>query len=250
MAPTMLFGVKEGALPRNMGERKLKARSIIVLIAVSFSIVLLTSSTGFFFASGISITMVNHYPVNGETYAFVDHFLEQTTAVNTNTTVSISIDSGLLIPMTYQGIRNEIVPDDTTARDWHTWNLTISAMTEPGAHTFQFFRRYYVWQETDQYWAEFNSHSTVMSFNIAESSATPSPSPTSTPMISPTPTSTPTEPVTPSPAPTAIATPSPLPETINPVFTFTIIIASAITAFLVLTIFVLRKNNQKTEKKI
>lgn len=213
-----------------------------MLTAISFSIVLFTSSTSLFSANGISITMVNHYPADGETYEFMDHFLEQTTAVNTNTTVSVTIDGGPLIPMTYQGIRTEIVSGDTAARDWHTWNLTISAIAEPGAHTFQFFRHYYVWQEADQYWAEFNSHSTALSFNIAESSVTPSPSPTSMPMSSPTVTATPY------PTPTASVTPSSPPEIINPILTLTVITASAITAFLVLFMFILRKHNQKCSR--
>ena len=126
--------------------------------------------------------MANYYPDDGGTYEFVDHFVEQTTAVNTNTTVSVSIDGEPPIPMTYQGIKNEIVSGDTVARDWYTWNITVPAITAPGRHTFQFFRHYYVWQEADQYWAEFNSHSTVQSFNIGNSSATPSPTPPPTTM--------------------------------------------------------------------
>jgi len=182
-------------------------------IIVSVFLVLFALSTSLFSASGASIAMVNCYPDDGEAYEFVDHFLEQTTAVNTNTTVSVSIDGEPLIPMTYQGIKNEIVSGDTVARDWYTWNITVPAITTSGRHTFQFFRHYYVWQEADQYWAEFNSQSTVQSFNIANSSATPSPTPPST--------------------------------TMNTAYIFAIIAASAITAVLVLATFTLRKRTQR-----
>jgi len=111
--------------------------------------------------------MANYYPNDGGTYGFVDHFLMQTTAVNTNTSVSVSIDGGPLVPMTYQGIINETVPGDTAARNWYTWQITIPALTAPGKHTFQFFYHYYVWQDKDQYWADFNAYSTVKSFTIA-----------------------------------------------------------------------------------
>jgi hypothetical protein len=196
---------------RNMLQRKLK--STIILTAVPIFLVLFVLSTSLFSASGTSIAMANYYPDDGETYEFIDHFVEQTTAVNTNTTVSVSIDGEPLILMTYQGIKNEVVSGDTVARDWYTWNITVPAITAPGRHTFQFFRHYYVWQEADQYWAEFNSYSTVQSFNIAEHLATPSPSPP--------------------------------PATMNPVYIFTVIAASAITAFLVLATFTLRKRIQR-----
>jgi hypothetical protein len=184
-----------------------------MLTVVFVFLVLFTSSTHLFSANGTSIAMTNHYPDDGGTYGFVDHFVEQTTAVNTNTTVSVSIDGEPSIPMTYQGIKNEIVSGDTVARDWYTWNITVPAITAPGKHTFQFFRHYYVWQEADQYWAEFNSYSNVQSFNIAEHLVTPSPSPP--------------------------------PATMNPAYIFAIIAASAITAFLVLVTFTLRKRTQR-----
>jgi hypothetical protein len=196
---------------RNMLQRKLNPT--IILSAVPIFLVLFALSTSLFSASGASIAMANYYPDDGGTYEFVDHFVEQTTAVNTNTTVSVSTDGESPIPMTYQGIRNEIVSGDTVARDWYTWNITVPAITAPGRHTFQFFRHYYVWQEVDQYWAEFNSHSTVQSFNIANSSATPSPTPP--------------------------------PTTMNPTYIFAIIAASAITACLVLAMFTLRKRTQR-----
>ena len=111
--------------------------------------------------------MANYYPNDGGTYGFVDHFLMQTTAVNTNTSVSVSIDGGPLVPMTYQGIINETVPGDTAARNWYTWQVAIPALTASGRHTFQFFYHYYVWQDKDQYWADFNAYSTVKSFTIS-----------------------------------------------------------------------------------
>jgi hypothetical protein len=118
--------------------------------------------------------MANYYPNDGETYGFIDHFLMQTTAVNTNTTVSVSIDGGPLIPMTYQGIINEKVPGDTAVRNWYTWQVAIPALTAPGRHTFQFFEHYYVWQDKDQYWADFNAYSTAKSFTITLTPPTPS----------------------------------------------------------------------------
>lgn len=186
-------------------------------IILSVFLVLFALSTSLFSASGTSIAMANYYPDDGETYEFIDHFVEQTTAVNTNTTVSVSIDGEPLIPMTYQGIKNEVVSGDTAARDWYTWTITVPAITASGRHTFQFFRHYYVWQEADQYWAEFNSYSNVQSFNIAEHLATPSPTPP--------------------------------PATMNPVYIFTVIAASAITAFLVLVTFTLRKRTQQHNQK-
>jgi hypothetical protein len=193
--------------------REGKLKFTIIFSIVSVFLVLFALPTSLFSASGASIAMANYYPDDGGTYEFVDHFLEQTTAVNTNTTVSVSIDGEPLIPMTYQGIKNEVASGDTVARDWYTWNTTIPAITAPGKHTFQFFRHYYVWQEADQYWAEFNSYSTVQSFNIANPSATPSPSPP--------------------------------PATTNPAYIFAVITASATAVFLVLATFTLRKRIQR-----
>jgi hypothetical protein len=195
-----------------MPKTKLKPIALL-LTATAIFLTLLVASASLFSASGASsIAMVNHYPDDGETYAYIDHFMEQTTAVNTNTTVSVSIDGEPLIPLMYPDIKNEIAPGDTVARDWYTWNITIPPITTPGTHTFQFFRHYYVWQEADQYWAEFNSQSTLQSFTIAGASTTPSP--------------------------------SPQPETANPLYLLTAIIASAITALLVLVAFTLRKHTR------
>ena len=131
-------------------------------------------STRLVSASGGSIAAANYYPNDGGTCGFVDHFLMQTTAVNTNTTVSVSIDGGPLVPMTYQGIIDETVPGDTAAHNWTTWQVAIPPLTAPGRHTFQFFYHYYVWQDKDQYWADFNGYSTVQSFTIAPPPPTPS----------------------------------------------------------------------------
>jgi hypothetical protein len=214
ISPTSLFSKKKlNAEMRKMLKRKLKEAMIIMLTVASVFLVLFTSSTNLFSANGASVAMANYYPEDGETYEFIDHFLDQATAVNTNTTVSVCIDDGPLIPMTYQGVRNEMVLGDTVARDWYTWQITIPAITAPGRHTFQFFRHYYVWQEADQYWAEFNSYSVVQSFNIADSSSTPSQSPP--------------------------------PTTINPFSIFTAITLSLAVALLISLIFILLNRNQR-----
>lgn len=147
---------------------------IAVFAVVSIFLCFFAISTKPVCASGGSIAMANYYPNDGGTYGFVDHFLMQTTAVNTNTTVSVSIDGGPLTPMTYQGIINEMVPGDTVVRNWYTWHVAIPALTAPGRHTFQFFYHDYVWQDKDQYWADFNGYSTVQSFTIALPPPTPS----------------------------------------------------------------------------
>lgn len=189
-----------------MLKRNLKESMIVVLSAVSILLTLFAISTNLVFASGGSIAMANYYPENGGTYGFIDHFLEQTTAVNTNTAIAVSVDGGALIPMTYQGIRNEIVPGDTVARDWYTWQIAFPAITAPGRHTFQFFSHDCVWQEVDQYWADFDSYSNVQSFTI--------------------------------PCPLPTPSQSPPPTTINPGWIFTAITLSLVVAFLVFATFV------------
>jgi len=67
--------------------------------------------------------------------------------------------------MVFEGIQNVVANGDAVA-NWYTWQVTVPAITEPGNHTFQFFSHYYVWQDSDQYWAEFNARSTVYSFTI------------------------------------------------------------------------------------
>jgi hypothetical protein len=191
----------------------LKESIIVALGVVSIFLTLFATSTNPAFASGGSIAKLNYYPDDGGTYGLINYFLEQTTAVNTNTTVSVSIDGGPPIPMTYQGIRNETVPADTVTRDWYTWQITIPAITASGRHTFQFFSHYYVWQEADQYWAEFNAYSDVHTFTIVSPLPTPS---------------------------------QPLPPTTeNPVYVFAAIIVSLVVAFLVVVPFVPRNRNQR-----
>lgn len=192
---------------------KTRLRHIALLLtATTIFLMLLVTSVSLFPVSAASIAMVNYYPDDGANYDFVDHFVEQTTAVNTNTTVSVSIDGEQPVPMIYQGIKNEIVPGDTVARDWHTWNITIPPIRTIGTHTFQFIKHYYVWQEADQYWAEFNSSSTLQTFTITVLSATPSP--------------------------------SPQPETTKSLYIFTVIAASAITALIVSVALTMRKHNR------
>lgn len=188
----------------------------ITLNAIAILLTLVAVSTSLIAAKGTTIAMANYYPQDGETYVSIDHFMEQTTGVNTNTTVSVSIDGEPPIPMTYQGVKNEIAPGDTVARDWYTWQITVPAITAQGRHTYQFFRHYYVWQEVDQYWAEFNSYSNVQSFNIADPTATPSQSP---------------------------------PPTTNPNYIFTAITAAAVTALLVSATLVLRKHTRQHNQK-
>ncbi len=140
-----------------MLEKNLKKPVTAIIVVVSILLTLFTASSNFVYASGGSIALANAYPREGCTYLAIDYFTYQLSAVNTNTTVLVSIDGGPLISMTFQGIRDEVVNGDTVARDWYTWQVTIPAITESDDHTLQFFSHYYVWQETDQYWAEFNS---------------------------------------------------------------------------------------------
>ena len=165
-----------------MLKRNLEKPIIAILIVGSILLTLFAVSSKLVSASGGSIAMANSYPQERGTYLVVDHFTYQTTAVNTNTTVSVSVDNGPLIPMAFQGIRNEVVNGDTVASNWYTWQVTIPAITESGEHTFQFFSHYYVWQDTDHYWAELNARSTAHSFTVTNPSST---SPTSTPTTAP-----------------------------------------------------------------
>ena len=155
---------------------------VAIFLVVSIFLSLFTVLSNLVSASGGSIALANYYPEDGATYVVVDHFTYQITAVNTNTTVSVSIDNGPLIPMVFQGITNEVVNSDTGTGDWYTWQATIPAITNPGNYTFQFFSHYYVWQDQDQYWAKFSYCSTIKSFTIAGPFST---SPTSTPTITP-----------------------------------------------------------------
>ncbi len=150
--------------------RNLKKLMVAVFVLISIFVTLFAANL--VSASGGSIATANTYPEDGKTYSVVDHFAYQTSTINTNTTVSVCIDNGTLIPMSFQGLTNKTANDETIARDWYTWQITIPAITNPGRHTFQFFSHYYVWQETDQYWAEFNGCSINQSFIIAGTSST------------------------------------------------------------------------------
>jgi hypothetical protein len=150
---------------------------------IVISLTLFATLTNFVSASGGSIANLYVYPNDGETYESVDQIVYQLTAVNTNTTVSVSVDGGPPILMNYQGEINEAVKGDAVARDWYVWQVTIPSINDPGKHTLQFFSHYYVWQETDQYWAEFNASSDVKSFNIVSSTAAPSQCPSSVSVI-------------------------------------------------------------------
>jgi hypothetical protein len=141
-------------------------KNFMVAILVFLLLSLLSMSAVRVFASGGTIAAVNFYPVDGETYEFIDHFIYQTTAVNTNTTVSISLDDEPPIPLVCEGLRNEQILDDAATQAWYTWQLDVPAISTPGEHTFQVFSHYYVWQNEDEYWAEYNSYSTVKSFTI------------------------------------------------------------------------------------
>ena len=150
---------------------------------IAISLTFFTALTSSVSASGGSITSLYVYPSNGETYGSVNLIVYQLTAVNTNTTVSVSIDGKPLILMNYQGQVNEVVNGDAVSRDWYVWQVTIPSISDPGKHTLQFFSHYYVWQETDQYWAEFNAHTEVESFKIASNPASSQSQTSSIPVV-------------------------------------------------------------------
>ena len=150
-----------------MFKKNLKKSMIAVVAVLTFLIFTLSANS--VFAAGGSISAAMTYPESGGTYGVVDHFVYQMRNVNTNTTYSVSIDGQPPIPMAYQGIINEASPNASVAGDWYTWQLTIPAIITPGRHTFQFFGHYYVWQDVDHYWSEFNSCSTIRSFTVASS---------------------------------------------------------------------------------
>lgn len=146
------------------------------LVAAAILLTILVASSSLASAGGGSISQAKTYPQDGCTYLAIDNFAYQLSAVNPNTTVSISIDGESAVPMVFEGITNE------ASGDWYTWQASTPAITEPGNHTFQFFSHYYVWQDSDQYWAEFNAQSTVYSFTIkGDPSTQPTSSPTTTP---------------------------------------------------------------------
>ena len=141
-------------------------------------------------SGGSGIAVQNIYPDDTGNYTSVDYFLYQMTSLNTNATFAVSIDGASHISMTFVGAINELVAGDSQNRTWYTWEATVTPITTLGIHTFQFFSNYLVWSVQDpvqdSYWAELNSNTPAYSFNIVESTPTPSPTPT--------PTSTPTSP--------------------------------------------------------
>jgi hypothetical protein len=156
-----------------MFKRKPEKPIIVMFTLVFVFLTLFTFSPSLVNAGGGSIVMASTYPEDNGTYGVVDHFVYQITGVNTNTTVSVSIDDGPLISMVCEGIKNETPPDCTVACEWYTWQVTIPAITIQGRHTFQFFSHCYVWQDEDHYWSEFNVRSPLKSFTIAGPLPTP-----------------------------------------------------------------------------
>jgi hypothetical protein len=149
-----------------MSKKNVKKSVMFLSITISTLIICFAASINIVSANSGSISQANYFPTNGQTYAFVDNFVYQLSAVNTNTTVSVSIDGGPRISMKFQEIISENSSEETAVHDWYTWETTVPAITTLGNHTYQFFGNYYVWQETDRYWAKFEYYSTVQSFTI------------------------------------------------------------------------------------
>ena len=154
--------------------RRIRATVTFIVVATLVITSFLIPSV---FAVAGSIARVNCYPQDQGTHVSVNYFLYQTSAVNTNTTVSVSVDGKPSIPMAYQGMKSEISSGDITESEWYTWQITVPAITAKGSHTFQFFSHYYVWQETGKYWAEFNGQTEVHTFTIGINESAPSASP-------------------------------------------------------------------------
>jgi hypothetical protein len=149
---------------------KLKLKQIIFVSFIFLALCAFSIST--VNASGGSIVMLKTYPENNGVYDSVDHFLYQVTGINTNTTISVSIDGGPQIPMLYQGTKNGTSSDDTLVSEWYTWQVTNPNELPQGEHSLHFFGHCYVWQEMDHYWAEFNTSSAMETFTITSSSTT------------------------------------------------------------------------------
>ena len=144
-----------------------KNQTKLKLILSIISILILSSiNTGS--ADGGSIANVKYYPEDGGFYDSVDCFVEQVTAINSNTTVWVSIDNQLLIQLSYQGLINEYKEEENATVEWHTWKIEVDPIVSSGIHTFQFFKQYQVWQKEDNYWADFYAHSEVKTFKITE----------------------------------------------------------------------------------
>jgi hypothetical protein len=148
-------------------EKRIFRKSVTVFVlSIIFVGFFLAISINTVFASIGRIATTHCYPVDGETYQVIDHFTVQFSAVNTNTTVSVSIDGGAPIQMIYSGLISGVAAGDGLAHDWFTWETIVPAIITPGLHSFQFLSNYYVWQEIDQSWAEFNYSSNILSFMI------------------------------------------------------------------------------------
>jgi hypothetical protein len=152
-----------------MRKRVFHLSKLTSLFAIMILAFLGAFSINMVWASEGSIAVSRGYPNNGETYQVVDHFSEQFSAVNTNTTLSVSIDGNTPIQMIYKGLVRENVSNASLALDWYAWEVTVNPILSPGVHTFQFMGHYYVWQETDQDWAEFNYYSDIHFFTISNS---------------------------------------------------------------------------------
>lgn len=172
-----------------MAPIKLKQLATAALVLVCILVVASAMSINLVSALEGSIAKVHYFPESETPYGSVNYFMMQTTAVNTNTTVSVSIDGEQPVPLAYQDVTHEAVAGDTSAFDWYTWQANVSDITAPGRHTVQFLSHYFVWQQADGYWAEFNAQSEVRSFLIGSFAPdylpSPSPSPSSTTTLSP-----------------------------------------------------------------
>jgi hypothetical protein len=143
----------------------MKPQIVLSLLALLF-LTLTLVSLGFARADSGEIVLMKTFPEKDGTYEVVDHFLYQITGVNTNATLSVSIDGEPAISMIYQPIEYETLKNGTAPQTWYTWQITIPLISVKGNHSFQFFSHYYVWQDVDNYWAEFNSYSTKEYFSI------------------------------------------------------------------------------------
>ena len=76
-------------------EKRIFRKSVTVFVlSIIVVVFFLAISINTVFASTGRIGTTHCYPGNGETYQLIDHFTVQFSAVNTNTTVSVSIDGG------------------------------------------------------------------------------------------------------------------------------------------------------------
>lgn len=143
-------------------------RFIAMMILSCILLSLFISSSNLVHGSEGSIAKSYTYPEDGGAYFAVNHFVYQLTEVNVNTTISLRIDDGPLIPMIYQGEKNG-TSINTTDCQWYTWQVSVPAITTPGKHAFQFFSNYFVWQDKDNFWAKFSARTDPKFFTIDNS---------------------------------------------------------------------------------